>query len=57
MFCGSVLVVGGGIAGLASAIALRKVGMRVDVFERTPELREVGAGLGFFDLAAMRRMD
>ncbi|HJZ93539.1 MAG TPA: FAD-dependent monooxygenase [Gemmataceae bacterium] len=40
-----VLVIGGGIGGLAAAIALRRAGLEVSVFERAPELREVGAGL------------
>jgi 2-polyprenyl-6-methoxyphenol hydroxylase-like FAD-dependent oxidoreductase len=40
-----VMVAGGGIGGLTAAIALRRVGFEVVVFERAPELREVGAGL------------
>jgi salicylate hydroxylase len=40
-----VLVAGGGIAGLAAALALGKAGCEVRVFERAPELGEVGAGL------------
>lgn len=39
------LIIGGGIGGLTSAIALRQVGLDVSVFERSSELREVGAGL------------
>src|SRR6202046_5116642 len=38
-------VVGGGIAGLASAIALAQAGWRVTVLERAAEFGEVGAGL------------
>ena len=38
-------IVGGGIGGLTAALSLQKAGMRVSVFERAPELREVGAGL------------
>jgi 2-polyprenyl-6-methoxyphenol hydroxylase-like FAD-dependent oxidoreductase len=41
-----VLVVGGGIGGLAAGIALRRVGLDVLVLERTSELEVVGAGLG-----------
>ncbi len=39
------LIIGGGIGGVTTALALRQVGFDVDVFERTPELREVGSGL------------
>ena len=39
------IVIGGGIGGLAAAVALRKVGMAVTVFERTPEICDVDAGL------------
>src|SRR5262245_33275633 len=39
------LVIGGGIGGLATAIALRHVGIDVTVFEQAPALRESGAGL------------
>ena len=38
-------VIGAGIGGLASAIALRSAGMSVIVYERAPELRPLGAGL------------
>jgi 2-polyprenyl-6-methoxyphenol hydroxylase-like FAD-dependent oxidoreductase len=39
------LIAGAGIAGLATGIALRQAGLDVEVFERSPELREIGAGL------------
>jgi 2-polyprenyl-6-methoxyphenol hydroxylase-like FAD-dependent oxidoreductase len=42
---GSAVVVGGGIGGLAAAVALFRQGWRVTVLERAPELTEVGAGL------------
>ncbi|MDH6132255.1 2-polyprenyl-6-methoxyphenol hydroxylase-like FAD-dependent oxidoreductase [Kitasatospora sp. MAA4] len=41
-------IVGGGIGGLASAIALRKAGWQVTVYERAPEFTEVGAGISLF---------
>ena len=40
-----VLVVGGGMAGLAGALALRSNGARVTVLEQAAEFGEVGAGL------------
>ncbi|WP_028049420.1 FAD-dependent oxidoreductase [Cellulomonas sp. URHD0024] len=40
-----VLVVGGGIAGLASSLALARAGADVTVVEQAPEFAEVGAGL------------
>src|SRR5262245_16752643 len=42
---GPVLVLGAGIGGLTAAIAMRRAGGSVEVYERAPELREVGAGL------------
>jgi 2-polyprenyl-6-methoxyphenol hydroxylase-like FAD-dependent oxidoreductase len=39
------LIAGGGIGGLATAIALRKAGVGVEVLERSQEVRESGAGL------------
>jgi 2-polyprenyl-6-methoxyphenol hydroxylase-like FAD-dependent oxidoreductase len=39
------VVVGGGIGGLASAVALAQAGWRVTVLERAPAYGEVGAGL------------
>lgn len=40
-----VSIIGGGIGGLAAASALQRQGIGVTVFERNPELREIGAGL------------
>ena len=40
-----VTVVGGGVAGLTAAIALRRRGAEVTVLERAPDIAEVGAGL------------
>jgi 2-polyprenyl-6-methoxyphenol hydroxylase-like FAD-dependent oxidoreductase len=48
---GRILVLGGGIAGLSAAIALRSVGFKADVFEQSPELREAGAGVGLWSNA------
>jgi salicylate hydroxylase len=40
-----VVIVGGGIGGLAAALALLKRGIDVEVYEQAGELREVGAGI------------
>lgn len=42
----SALIVGAGIGGLSAAIALRKAGWDVRIFERSASLRELGFGLG-----------
>lgn len=42
----SALIVGAGIGGLSAAIALRKAGWEVRIFERSTSLRELGFGLG-----------
>lgn len=38
-------IIGGGIAGLTTAIALRRIGLSVEVFEAAPVVRPLGAGL------------
>lgn len=48
----NVLIIGAGIGGLSAAIALRKIGMNVRVFESKPEVRFNGAGLGLGTNAA-----
>ena len=40
-----VLVLGGGIGGLAAALALARRGLVVQVFEQGAEFREIGAGI------------
>ncbi|XXG64669.1 hypothetical protein AAC387_Pa05g2558 [Persea americana] len=40
-----VVIVGGGIAGLATALGLKRVGIRAMVLERSHELRATGAAL------------
>ena len=54
----SVLIIGGGIGGLAAAVALRRVGITAHVFERAPQINEVGAALSIWSPAvtALRRM-
>lgn len=41
-----ILIAGGGLGGLTAAVALLRKGFRVSVFEKSDELREIGAGLG-----------
>jgi 3-hydroxybenzoate 6-monooxygenase len=40
-----VLVAGGGIGGLAAALALVRQGFQVKVLEQAPEIGEIGAGI------------
>jgi len=42
------IIIGGGIGGITAAIALRQAGIDATVYERAPELREVGSGLPLF---------
>ena len=41
----NILIIGGGIGGLACALALIRRGIDVAVYEQAQELREVGAGV------------
>jgi 2-polyprenyl-6-methoxyphenol hydroxylase-like FAD-dependent oxidoreductase len=41
----SIGIVGGGIGGVAAAVALHRVGISATVYERAREIREVGAGM------------
>lgn len=40
-----IAILGGGIGGLSAAIALQKTGYNVTIYEKHPDLIEVGAGL------------
>lgn len=51
-----IIVIGGGIGGLTAAIALSKVGIEAQVYERAPELQEVGAGISLV-ANALRALD
>src|SRR5215212_1750301 len=52
------IVIGAGIGGLATAIALQRTGREVLVLERAPELWDVGAGISLWPNAvrALRRL-
>ena len=41
-----VVIVGAGIAGLAASIALKRVGVKALVLEKSEELRATGAAIG-----------
>ena len=47
------VILGGGIGGLAAAIALRRVGVESLVLEQAPAIREVGAGLSLWSNAVV----
>ena len=40
-----VIVIGGGIGGLTTALSLLDKGIQVEVYEQAAELKEIGAGL------------
>ena len=52
------LIAGGGIGGLAAAIALQRVGIEAALFEKAPQITEIGAGLSLWSNAmiALRRL-
>jgi 2-polyprenyl-6-methoxyphenol hydroxylase-like FAD-dependent oxidoreductase len=54
----TAVVAGGGIAGVAAAVALAQAGWRATVLERAAAFGEVGAGLGFAGngMAALRAL-
>jgi 2-polyprenyl-6-methoxyphenol hydroxylase-like FAD-dependent oxidoreductase len=43
-----IIIIGGGIGGVATALALHRVGIEAIVYERTHQIREVGAGLALW---------
>lgn len=45
MPAGKIIIAGAGIAGLTAALAFSRHGFEVEIFERSPKLEEVGAGL------------
>jgi len=47
-----IAVIGGGIGGLAVALALHRARFRVDVYEQAPQLTEVGGGINMGPNAA-----
>lgn len=53
------IIIGAGIGGLTAAIALRRAGLDVAVYEQAPELHDVGAGITLWAnaLRALERID
>ena len=54
----SIAIVGGGIAGLALALNLKRRGLTCNVYESVPEVKELGVGItllphGMRELAAL----
>jgi FAD-dependent urate hydroxylase len=43
-----IVVVGGGIGGLTAGIALTRAGYDVELYERAPEIRPIGAGISLW---------
>ncbi|MBC7823917.1 MAG: FAD-dependent monooxygenase, partial [Candidatus Parcubacteria bacterium] len=43
-----VVIVGSGMGGLATGIALRQVGYQVEIYDRVSELRPAGAGISLW---------
>ncbi|MCO6780946.1 FAD-dependent monooxygenase, partial [Pseudomonas aeruginosa] len=54
----TALVIGAGVAGLASAVALHRAGWAVELVERAPEPRVAGAALSIWPnaMAGLRRL-
>jgi 2-polyprenyl-6-methoxyphenol hydroxylase-like FAD-dependent oxidoreductase len=53
------LVIGAGIGGLTAAVALRKAGLDVEVYERANELKAAGSGLSVMSnaITALKSLD
>ncbi|NBW56154.1 MAG: FAD-dependent oxidoreductase, partial [Betaproteobacteria bacterium] len=49
-----ILLVGGGLGGLATALALGQAGVATQLFEQSPTFTEVGAGIGLGPNAVRR---
>ena len=46
-----IVIIGGGIGGLTTALALQHVGFESRVFEQAPALQDVGAAIAIFGYA------
>jgi 2-polyprenyl-6-methoxyphenol hydroxylase-like FAD-dependent oxidoreductase len=54
-----ILIIGAGIGGLATAIALQKAGFQTALYERAPALRGIGAGISLWSnaTAVLKKLD
>jgi 2-polyprenyl-6-methoxyphenol hydroxylase-like FAD-dependent oxidoreductase len=43
-----IIIIGGGIGGVATALAVHRAGIEATIYERTHQIREVGAGLALW---------
>jgi 2-polyprenyl-6-methoxyphenol hydroxylase-like FAD-dependent oxidoreductase len=41
----AIAIVGAGVAGLTAAATLRRIGLKVDIYEQAPAFARIGAGL------------
>ncbi|MCY8233088.1 hypothetical protein [Priestia endophytica] len=41
-----VIIMGGGIGGTATAVALQNEGIHAEIYEQVSAIKEVGAGIG-----------
>jgi salicylate hydroxylase len=48
-----IAIIGGGLASLATAAALSRLGIQAEVFEQSPQLGEIGAGINVSPQAIM----
>ncbi|MGB6750720.1 MAG: NAD(P)-binding protein, partial [Xanthobacteraceae bacterium] len=52
-----MVIIGGGLAGLAAAHALTRIGIRAEVFEAAPALGEIGAAVNVAPNASRALVD
>jgi 2-polyprenyl-6-methoxyphenol hydroxylase-like FAD-dependent oxidoreductase len=43
-----IVIIGGGLGGLTTAVALARQGLAAEVYEQAPALEEVGSGVGLW---------
>src|SRR5690606_4978439 len=53
---GTIIIIGGGIGGLTTALSLHAAGFQVEVYESVPELKPLGVGINLLP-HAVRELD